>query len=118
MLFRSATFYTDWTKADIIWNKSYGELEIEKPDKLEEMLGIASLLSQDFSFVRVDLYTVRGEIYFSELTFTPNSGLERDLSYEWDKKLGEKFSIRLRGKPSEETQTKAEALIEDAEITA
>lgn len=57
------------------------------------MLEIAHLLSEKFSFVRVDLYYSEGRIYFSELTFTPNSGLERDLSYDWDKKLGGKFRI-------------------------
>lgn len=84
-----ATYYPDWSRVDIIWNKEYGQGEFEQPKKLKEMLEVARILSSDFEFVRVDLYSQGDDIYFSELTFTPNSGFEKDLSYEWDKKLGE-----------------------------
>lgn len=90
----SATYYKDWTKADIVWNQDHGQLEMEKPDRLNDMLEIARLLSRQFRFVRVDLYDVEDRIYFSELTFTPNSGFVKDISYEWDKKLGDMFSVK------------------------
>ena len=50
-----------------------------KPDNLEKMIEIASILSKPFTFVRVDLYDVSGEVYFGEMTFTPANGAAR-----WD----------------------------------
>lgn len=45
-----------------------------KPNRLDEMIGIAKILSEDFDFVRVDLYEYEGKVYFSELTFSPWGG--------------------------------------------
>lgn len=45
------------------------------PAQLPEMTQVAAALAQDFPFVRVDLFSVGGRIYFSELTFTPCSGM-------------------------------------------
>lgn len=44
------------------------------PNNISEMITIAETISRDFPFVRVDLYNVDGQIFFSELTFYPNSG--------------------------------------------
>lgn len=46
-----------------------------KPDKFEEMTGIARTLSKDIPFLRVDLYEINGKVYFGELTFTPCAGM-------------------------------------------
>lgn len=40
-------------------------------------------------FVRIDLYSVRGQMYFSEVTFSPCSGMLPFEPKEWDQKLGE-----------------------------
>ena len=45
-----------------------------KPANFEVMVQVARDLSADFDFVRVDLYTVAGEVYFGELTCTPHQG--------------------------------------------
>jgi hypothetical protein len=45
-----------------------------KPANFEAMVRVAQDLSADFDFVRVDLYTVEGKIYFGELTCTPKRG--------------------------------------------
>ena len=45
-----------------------------KPENLKEMLEYASILSKPFPFVRVDLYSINGKIYISEMTFTPAKG--------------------------------------------
>ena len=39
----------------------------------DDMKEMASILSKDFKFVRVDLYEVNGEIKFGEMTFTPTT---------------------------------------------
>lgn len=41
---------------------------------LEKMKPIVKQLASDFKFVRVDLYYINGNVYFSELTFSPCSG--------------------------------------------
>ena len=43
-------------------------------DTWEEMLKLASQLSKPYKYVRVDLYSVKGRIYFGELTFFPRGG--------------------------------------------
>lgn len=48
--------------------------EIECPKRLEEMIRTAEKLSEEFPFVRVDLYNINGNIYISELTFIPTGG--------------------------------------------
>lgn len=45
-----------------------------KPANFEGMVQVARDLSADFDFVRVDLYTVEGKVYFGELTCTPAGG--------------------------------------------
>lgn len=47
-----------------------------KPKNLSKMIEISKKLSKDFDYVRVDLYEVRGKIYFGELTFTDGSGYD------------------------------------------
>ncbi|MBR2604646.1 MAG: hypothetical protein IKE11_03015 [Clostridia bacterium] len=47
------------------------EGSFEAPSCYGEMIQIARILSQDFPFVRVDLYAEKGKVIFGELTFTP-----------------------------------------------
>lgn len=69
-------------------------IEIEKPDKLEEMLQIAGILCKDFAYVRVDLYELNnGEIKFGEMTFTPASGLRTWNPPETDYMLGKMIEL-------------------------
>ena len=47
------------------------------------MLEIARILSKDIPYVRVDLYSIKGKVYFGELTFTPDGAiLEREYKKE------------------------------------
>lgn len=64
-----------------------------KPSNLKDMVDLAKKLSEDFPFVRVDLYTAKNKIYFGELTFTPSSGLEIFGDKEFDKWLGKKIDL-------------------------
>ena len=64
---------------------------VDKPINYDEMLSIASNLSQGIPFLRVDLYNVMGKIYFGELTFYPASGLGRFTPEVWDFILGSKI---------------------------
>lgn len=66
---------------------------IAKPEKLDEMLMLATKLSQNIPFLRVDFYVVEGKIYFSELTFFPASGFEGYDPPKWDETFGEWLSL-------------------------
>ena len=85
---------TDWEKAPF-GRLDYAPFEElpEKPEKLEEMIEIAKTLSKGHPFLRVDLYEVSGNIYFSELTFTPCGGTMPFTDEEWNNKLGDMIKI-------------------------
>lgn len=73
---RYSNFYIDWTPFDGSqfngWIKE--DVPPKKPNNFDEMIKISELLSKNFPFVRVDLYNIGGNIYFSEMTFTPAKG--------------------------------------------
>ena len=76
-------------------NNPIDENMFEKPPHWNEMVRIARVLSQDFPFVRVDLYDLEGKVYFGELTFTPADGMDKYLPDGWDRKLGEQYDFSL-----------------------
>lgn len=51
-----------------------GKGEVPKPDSLNEMIKVASILSEGFPQVRVDFYDIKGKLYFGEMTFTSGCG--------------------------------------------
>ena len=59
---------------------------LKKPPALNDLIKIADVLSQGFSYVRVDLYAISGKVYFGEMTFTPGSGFERFVPHSMDEK--------------------------------
>ena len=67
--------------------------EIKKPEYLENMWEIANKLSKSIPHVRVDLYCIRGHIYFGELTFFDSSGLAEFTPDEWNYKFGEWITL-------------------------
>lgn len=62
--------------------------EFEKPDCFEEMKHLASVLSKDIPFVRVDFFYVNGNVYFGEFTFYDWAGLYPFKTYEMDLNIG------------------------------
>jgi len=62
-------------------------VEIKKPESFEHMKEIAARLSQNIPHVRVDLYDIKGKIYFGELTFYHWSGFMPFDPHEWDVKI-------------------------------
>ena len=62
------------------------------------MLRYAEILSENFPFVRVDLYNVDGKIYFAELTFTPTGGCCNKFTKEGALALGEDIILDKKGK--------------------
>lgn len=70
-----AFFDINWNRNDYMYHtyNSYDE-EPKKPEKFDEMIEIAKKLSNDFIYVRVDLYIVKDQVKFGEMTFTPAGG--------------------------------------------
>ena len=84
----------DWVLQD--WNqRDYGNYDgiIEKPENFDEMVNIVEKLAKGFSHVRVDLYNVKGKIYFGEMTFTNGCGFEAIIPYEADLMLGNLWNL-------------------------
>lgn len=84
----------DWKIADF-GRSDFEPFEIlpNKPDNFGEMIDIARQLSQDMSFLRVDLYNVNGHIYFSELTFCPCAGMMVFVPDEADYQIGQYLNL-------------------------
>ena len=62
-----------------------------RPDNFEQMGLMAKKLAAMVGspFVRVDLYSIMGKVYFSEITFFPCSGMIPFSPAHWDAQLGE-----------------------------
>lgn len=65
----------------------------QKPQNFDKMIELARKLSQGEAFVRVDLYNIRGKIYFGEYTFFHFSGLTPFEPEEWDEKFGDMIEL-------------------------
>lgn len=64
-----------------------------KPSRFDLMLELAAKLSQGTDFLRVDLYEVNGQVYFSELTFSPCGGFMPFKDEKYDYEIGEMLSL-------------------------
>lgn len=86
---RMLEFYLDrdLKRINLHWSGSSSD-NAEPPDGIERMIGLAERLSRGFDFLRVDLYTVEGRIYFGELTNYPAAGRTRIRPRAMDLKLG------------------------------
>lgn len=90
------TYDLDWNPHPefSVFNSDYLQGEVmPKPNNLDEMISVAEKLSQGFPELRVDLYNVRGKVYFGELTFTSQGGFMDFYTPEFNLELGRKFAI-------------------------
>ena len=68
---------------------------IAKPRNYEKMIELATVLSNGFSHVRVDLYNIDGRIYFGELTFCESSGFCEFNPDVYDFIMGEMWNLPM-----------------------
>lgn len=70
-------------------------IKLKKPDNSDEILSVIDKLSEDFSFVRVDLFLLDKKIYFGELTFVPTAGYMKfddpKIDYLWGSWIGDQI---------------------------
>jgi hypothetical protein len=62
------------------------------------MINIAEKLSEEFIYVRIDLYTIDEQIFFGEMTFTPCAGCGKFLPEEYDYFFGRLIDISCHEK--------------------
>lgn len=86
---RRNLYTTDWQYIDeqIEYPKD-PSVQIARPKKLEEMLLCAKKLAAGTSSLRVDFYSVRGKIYFGEITFYQEAGFAHFEHRAYAEKLG------------------------------
>jgi len=86
---RTLDFYDiDWNKTEIRRKMPTAKELIPKPDNLEEMLEVARKLSKNEVHCRIDLYEVKGKVYFGEKTLYTASGFSEFAKEKYDELLG------------------------------
>lgn len=92
---KGAIFSTNWERLCYLKEDDVNEIvDVPKPEMLDEMLKIATSLSENIPYVRVDLYAIGTKVFFGELTFTPDGNiLDREYKYEVVKKMGEYITL-------------------------
>ena len=66
---------------------------VPRPENLEKMIEIAEKIARGFPQVRVDLYNVKGKIYFGEMTFYAFSGMNNHFTMEFHKMIGDRITL-------------------------
>lgn len=95
------TYDTDWNPHPeySIFTSDYLQGEpMPKPQNLDYMLSVAEKLSAGFPELRVDLYNIAGKIYFGELTFTSQGGINSFYTQEFLDYAGSLFSVEKLAK--------------------
>jgi len=90
---RRRLYTRDWTPIEVAEAVAPGPVT-PPPAALPQLVEVAEALGAAFDFVRVDLYDVDGEAWFSELTAYPGGGLDR-----FDPVLDEQLGARWRLPP-------------------
>ena len=88
-ILKSNAYDENWNKLNFTMGTELYTYDVKPPKNFQEMIKVAKKLSEDFDYVRVDLYNIDGEIYFGELTFCDAGGFGKFSDKEWDYKLGE-----------------------------
>jgi len=85
---------TSWNKMNIFTKSTpFYEGEIEKPENFEEMKITAKKLASKLPFTRVDLYSIQGKTIFGEMTFYPSDARNSFLPQEYNKIIGDFFTL-------------------------
>lgn len=95
-------------------------VQINKPEKLDEMLMLARKLSASIPYVRTDFYSINDKIYFGEITFFAEAGFGKFTPEQFGVEIGSwiklpsggvlikksNWILYLRNKPDELTDYK------------
>lgn len=73
----------------ITWGYKLSDSPAELPVNFEEMKQISAKLSEGIKHVRIDLYEIKGKVYFGEYTFFTGGGFLCLDDDAWERKLGD-----------------------------
>jgi hypothetical protein len=84
-----------WNRLDLGYLGYYPRYkgDMTPPLRLQEMIAFSEELGREFSYVRVDLYEVEGQMKLGELTFYPSAGHDRFDNDAWDMEFGQQWKI-------------------------
>lgn len=93
---RQANYDFDWNRLPWVFEDYPAfDHDIERPEKLEEIYEVSKKLSSDFPYVRVDLYCIKDEVKFGEMTFTPGNGIY-PYKGTWTRELDLKYGSMIK----------------------
>lgn len=81
-------FTPEWERMPFKRHNPNSKTVPARPEMLDEMLEMARKLSAPFPHARVDLYCVKGHIWFGEITFFPATGMQPFEPFEYDLLFG------------------------------
>ena len=81
-------FTPQWKQFPVKRHNPNSKTPPEKPETLPQMLDMARDLSAPFPHARVDLYSIKGKIWFGEITFFPATGMQPFEPHEYDLLFG------------------------------
>lgn len=83
----------DWNQIHINKGKPGVDIDFQMPENFDEMKECARILSGNYPFIRVDLYSIEGKTIFGELTFYPDSGIIPFSPDEYNYYFGDLFKL-------------------------
>lgn len=90
----SRFFDLDWRPLDISNGRPDFTGDLPPPKHLAELIRTAEALAQGTDFVRVDFFDTDRQLYFVEMTWTPNAGLKRFHPPMYERKFGDLWPSR------------------------
>ncbi len=66
------------------------------PAEFQDMINLATIISKNIPFLRVDMYVINNQIYFSECTFYPNNGLMIFQPDKYDLIVGDMLKLPIK----------------------
>ena len=97
---------TEWNLLNVDLGRPHdARISMPRPDNIEEIRRVAEKLSEDFDFVRVDLYNLEGRVIFGELTWIPMGGNCLILPESFDYLLGSWLDVAGVDKQSRKGHT-------------
>jgi hypothetical protein len=82
-----------WNRIPVHKGRPAAGLNLDRPRHFDEMVDVATKLSGEFPFVRVDLYLVKDKIIFGEMTFYPDNGIVPFSPAEYNYFFGDFFIL-------------------------
>lgn len=85
----SRFFDLGWRRLDISNGLPEISGDVPRPKHLDEMIRAAEILAEDTGFVRVDFFDTDAQLYFVEMTWTPNAGFKRFHPPVYERRFGD-----------------------------